>query len=228
MTYEGPIVVDGVSYGTRLPRGRHGIPRALVTENQRERLMDAATAIFATEGFSALAVANLIDRAGVSRGTFYENFENKLACLLAAQRRAFGRLRAAIEAGCSSRREWPAAVEAGVAAALDFASRSPDDANLILASSRPSAEPRLVGQGISANEWILDLIHNSAHDQPAARVPGRLNEQAAVGAAISIVGSCLARDRVGPLPELTSALVRIILAPYLGTDADSILDPGIG
>ncbi len=43
MSYEGTIVVEGVEYGSRLPRGRHGIPQALVTENQRDRLLDAAT-----------------------------------------------------------------------------------------------------------------------------------------------------------------------------------------
>ena len=84
MSYEGTIVVEGVEYGSRLPRGRHGIPQALVTENQRDRLLDAATEIFSDQGYAALAVANVIQQAGVSRGTFYEIFDNKFDCLLAA------------------------------------------------------------------------------------------------------------------------------------------------
>jgi AcrR family transcriptional regulator len=218
MSYEGTIVVEGVEYGSRLPRGRHGIPQALVTENQRDRLLDAATAIFAGEGYAALAVANVIGQAGVSRGTFYEIFENKFDCLLAAQRRSFDRLHATIVAACSAESEWPHGVAAGVAAALDFVAESPDDARLILASSHPSSEPQLARDGISANEWLVELLRDGSRRCPDARSPSDLTEQAAVGAAISIVGSCLASERVGPMPELTTALVQIILTPYLGGD----------
>src|SRR6187397_2433509 len=120
MSYEGTIVVEGVEYGSRLPRGRHGIPQALVIENQRDRLLDSATMIFAQRGFASLAVANVIEQAGVSRGTFYEIFDNKFDCLLAAQQRAFDRLHEVIVSACSAEEEWPRGVAAGVAAGLDF------------------------------------------------------------------------------------------------------------
>jgi AcrR family transcriptional regulator len=218
MSYEGTIVVEGVEYGSRLPRGRHGIPQALVTENQRDRLIDAATAIFAERGFASLAVANVIDQAGVSRGTFYEIFDNKFDCLLAAQQRAFDRLHRAIVSACSAEDDWPRGVAAGVAAGLDFVAEFPDDARLILASSHPSSEPQLASEGISANEWLADLLRDGSRTYADARSPSDLTEQAAVGAAISIVGSCLTSERVGPMPELTAALVQIILTPYLGGD----------
>jgi AcrR family transcriptional regulator len=218
MSYEGTIVVEGVEYGSRLPRGRHGIPQALVTANQRDRLLDAATSIFAAEGYAALAVANVIEQAGVSRGTFYEIFDNKFDCLLAAQQRAFDRLHAAIVSACSAEEAWPRGVAAGVASALDFATNFPDDARLILASSHPSSEPQLAREGISANEWLVELLREGSRRHPEARSPSDLTEQAAVGAAISIVGSCLASERIGPMPELTTALVQIILTPYLGGD----------
>jgi AcrR family transcriptional regulator len=218
MSYEGTIVVEGVEYGSRLPRGRHGIPQALVTENQRDRLLDAATTIFAEDGFAALAVASVIQRAGVSRGTFYEIFDNKFDCLLAAQQRAFDRLHAAIVTPCSAEAEWPQGVAAAVASALDLGVEFPDEARLILASSHPSSEPQLASEGISANEWLVALLREGSRRCPDAQSPSDLTEQAAVGAAISIVGSCLASDRVGPMPELTTALVQIILTPYLGGD----------
>jgi AcrR family transcriptional regulator len=218
MSYEGTIVVEGVEYGSRLPRGRHGIPQELVAANQRERLLDAATAILAEEGYASLAVVTVIERAGVSRGTFYEIFDNKFGCLLAAQQRAFDRLRAAIVTACSAELEWPRGVAAGVAAGLDFVAESPNDARLILASSHPSSEPQLARDGISANEWLIELIREGSQHCPDARSASDLTEQAAVGAAISIVGSCLASDRIGPMPELTSALVQIVLTPYLGGD----------
>jgi AcrR family transcriptional regulator len=221
MSYEGTIVVDGVQYGSRLPRGRHGIPQELVTANQRERLLDAATAMFAEEGYASLAVASVIDRAGVSRGTFYEIFDNKFDCLLAAQQRAFDRLRAVVVSACSAEPEWPRGVAAGVAAALEFAAEARTETRLILASSHATSEPQLASQGISVNDWLVELVREGANAFPNARGPSELTEQAAVGAAISIVGSCLVNERIGPTPELTSVLVQIILTPYLGGDEAS-------
>lgn len=218
MSYEGTIIVDGVEYGSRLPRGRHGIPHKLVVANQRERLLNAAAAIFAEEGYASLAVANVIRRAGVSRGTFYEIFDNKLDCLLAAQSRAFKRLNSAVVSACAAEEHWPRGVAAAIEVALDFAARSPEEASLILASSHPSSEPQLVEEGISVNRWLIDLLHNGSERYPAVRAPSDLTEQAAIGAAISIVGSCLANDRIGPMPELMAALVQIVLSPYVGTD----------
>ncbi|HEX6229187.1 MAG TPA: TetR/AcrR family transcriptional regulator [Solirubrobacterales bacterium] len=218
MSYEGTIVVDGVDYGHRLPRGRHGIPHETVIANQRERLLDAATAVFGEQGYASLSVANVIERAGVSRGTFYKLFENKSDCLLAAQQRAFGRLHEAIEAACSPAEEWPLGVSAAVNAVLDFAAASPDETRLILASSHPAAEPELARDGISLNRWLIDLLRDSSKRHPDARSPNDLTEQASVGAAVSIVGTILSDQRIGRMPDLTATLVQIILAPYLGGD----------
>jgi AcrR family transcriptional regulator len=218
MSYEGTIVVGGVEYGHRLPRGRHGIPQEAVIANQRERLLDAATAVFAERGYASLSVANVIERAGVSRGTFYKLFENKSDCLLAAQSRAFGRLHEAIESACSPAEEWPLGVSAAVNAVLNFAAESPDETRLILASSHPAAEPQLANDGISLNRWLIDLLRESSRRHPGAHSPNDLTEQAAVGAAVSIVGSIISNQRIGPMPDLTAVLVQIVLAPYLGSD----------
>ncbi len=47
-------------------------------------------------------------------------------------------------------------------------------------------------------------------------------EQAAVGAAVSIIDACSASDGIGPLPGLTSALVRDVITPYLGSQATQV------
>jgi AcrR family transcriptional regulator len=216
VSYEGTIVVDGVEYRQRLPRGRHGIPQDLVIANQRERLLDAATRIFAEQGYSALSVAGVIEEAGVSRQTFYDQFENKISCVLAAQARAFDHLQDAIDAACEDEPEWPGGVAASIPAVVQFAVDFPAETCLILASSNPSSEPELVKKGLSVNEWLAGLLREGSKNHPDARSPSEITEQAAIGAVVSIVGSCLTDGRVGPLRDLKSALVRIILAPYLG------------
>jgi AcrR family transcriptional regulator len=67
-----------------LPRGRNAAPRQIVWESQRERLLGAMADAVAEKGYANVAVADVIERAGVSRKTFYEQFENKQECFLTA------------------------------------------------------------------------------------------------------------------------------------------------
>jgi len=61
-----------------------GIPREEVARSQRERLFAAMVAAVTERGYSATTVADLVAMSGVSRTAFYEHFENKEACFVAA------------------------------------------------------------------------------------------------------------------------------------------------
>jgi AcrR family transcriptional regulator len=216
------VVVGGVEYGTRLPRGRHGIPHELITANQRERLLNATASVIAESGYAALAVGDLTDLAGVSRATFYKLFDDKHHCVLEAQAWAIERLLDQIETAGgevdSGGGEWPAVLAAGVGAALHFAAEHPGQALLVLASSQSPSEPKLAREGLALHLQLVRLLHEGAERCPEAREVGGLAEQAAVGAAMSIVGGCLAEGRADDLPGLHADLLRILLAPYFGTE----------
>lgn len=47
-------------------------------------MLDAVVAAVAEKGFAEMTVADVVARAGVSRRTFYEHFEDKLDCFLSA------------------------------------------------------------------------------------------------------------------------------------------------
>ncbi len=66
-----------------LPSGR-GTPREEAERNQRERLFAAMVATVAKKGYEATTVADLVERTGVSRSSFYKHFAGKKACFLAA------------------------------------------------------------------------------------------------------------------------------------------------
>src|SRR3954452_13087236 len=51
---------------------------------QRERMLAAVVDAVAETGFAEMTVADVVARAGVSRRTFYEHFDDKLDCFLAA------------------------------------------------------------------------------------------------------------------------------------------------
>jgi AcrR family transcriptional regulator len=217
MSTAGSSVIAGIDYG-RLPRGRHGIPKEEVLAHQRERLLGAAAEIFAEEGYASLTVGTVAAKAGVSRSTFYKFFDDKLDCVLAAQRRAFEALGQTIAWACAAEPEWPHAVAHAVGATLAFATRFPGEARLVLASNQVASEPALARQGLPVHERLVELLRQGSQHHPGARSPSSLAEQAAVGAAMSIVGGFFATGEAGALPECKADLIEIVLTPYLGAE----------
>lgn len=65
-----------------LPKGRHTLTRDQVEESQRLRLAVATAEALAEDGYANTPVAAILDRAGVSRQTFYQLYGNKLECFL--------------------------------------------------------------------------------------------------------------------------------------------------
>lgn len=76
----------------RLPRGSHGIPAAVVARNQRERLVAAIAEVCVESGYAGATASAVAKRAGVSTVTFYEQFADKLDCMLAAHEQLLERL----------------------------------------------------------------------------------------------------------------------------------------
>src|SRR5438270_860325 len=93
-----------------LPRGRHAAPRAVVRETQRARMLEAMVQAVAEKGYAHVAVADVIERAGVSRKTYYEQFANKEGCFLAAYDAGVDALLHAIDDGMADLApDWRAA-----------------------------------------------------------------------------------------------------------------------
>ena len=67
-----------------LPRGPHSLTRAQVSSSQRERLYGAMIEVVAEKGYAHTAVGDVLRRARISRATFYEQFDDKEDCFLAA------------------------------------------------------------------------------------------------------------------------------------------------
>jgi AcrR family transcriptional regulator len=115
---------DDASWGSRSPE------RAL--EIQRARLMDAAVEVVGEAGVRAATVAEVGTRANLSRTTFYNHFKDSADCVLAAHRRALGRLTASISEAFAKESAWSEGVVAGLAALVAFMDVEPQLAQVLL------------------------------------------------------------------------------------------------
>ena len=132
----------------RLPRGTHGLDPSLVAASQRTRLLEAAGRAVAEKGYAATTIDDIVRGAGVSKKTFYEHFQDKLGCFLAAYEAAsdelYEHVRAAQDSDAASS-DWHARTHAGIRAYLRWLAAEPALARVFLvevAAAGPEALAR--------------------------------------------------------------------------------------
>jgi AcrR family transcriptional regulator len=108
-----------------LPRGPHALSREEVAASQRARLMAAIPDVVAERGYAAATIAEISRRAGVSPKTFYEHFEDKLDCYLAAYDEFARVLLARIGGELDADAPWDEFVTAALTAYLGTLEREP-------------------------------------------------------------------------------------------------------
>ena len=153
----------------RIPTGRHTLPREEVARLQRERLLRSMIACSAEQGYQETTIADIVSLAETSRTAFYEHFESKEACFLAAYEQMAG---AYIEALVASGREaatWEEALDVGLSTYFEWFSERPEVAAAFL------VEIRKVGpRALEARAEVLDRVtfrlrllgDRARHEQP--------------------------------------------------------------
>jgi AcrR family transcriptional regulator len=114
-----------------LPRGPQALPRDEVAAHQRERLVEAMVQAVNERGVVATTISDLVARAGISRRTFYEHFENKEDCLLATYDTVVETEVQRLLSLAGSGKGWLEQLEAIIRALFDAIGDRPDAARLI-------------------------------------------------------------------------------------------------
>jgi AcrR family transcriptional regulator len=114
-----------------LPRGPQALPRAQVAAHQRERLVEAMVQAVNERGVVATTISDLVARAGISRRTFYEHFENKEDCLLATYDAVVEREVQRLLKVYDATDGWLEQLRAMIGALFDAIADRPDAARLI-------------------------------------------------------------------------------------------------
>jgi len=199
---------------TRLPPGRHGLPRAFVAENQRERLLNGVVEAVAEHGYNATTIGKITEAAKISRRTFYEYFPSKEECFLAAYAMVDDHVRGSMLAAADPADPWPDQVRAKLAALLEVLSRDAAVARFYL------VEPLAAGGEIAARyRDAMQLLAETIRPQsPLSEMDVEVRDQVLMGGIATLISRRLKAGGGDQLGELLSDLVELALAPYLGRD----------
>lgn len=199
----------------RLPRGRHGLPREYVAQNQRERLTQALADALYERGYEKTTVSLIGKRAGVSKSDFYKHFESKDACFLATYDFAVEKIREQVVSACAEAGEWATGVRDALAALLAYLANEPAQARLVL------VEGLRAGRGIydryqEALQSFVPYLRDGAPTPPREVAPPEATDEAVVGGIASLLGRRVIAGETERLGEFLPDIAEFALTPYLG------------
>jgi AcrR family transcriptional regulator len=185
-------------------------PATVDRSDPHERLLAGMVAAASSEGYGRASVARVIERAGVSRATFYEHFADRESCFLAAYRVTLSRVRSTVRAAADAALplDRPRRV---LEALLREVAADPPAARFVLFEAL--AAPRLVRAEHEALMGDLEAeIQCSLASQD--QIEGRLQLSAtALRAGVEeVVSSRLLRGEAATLPRLLPDLLAWIEA----------------
>ncbi len=207
--------------GGQFPSGIRSLPADLVSAVQRERLLAAMLRATAELGYREVSVQDVLDRAGVSRPTFYEHFENKEGCFLAAFDAAAARLRKRLEAAAEGGETWRERLRLALEDLLRFVAEDPDAAMSLIVDARAACPPALLRRDELLDHFASCLDTQVRAETPADDPPSAIAAAGIVGGIEALLYSRINRGETDGLEALLPSLMYFAVLPYEGHKAAS-------
>jgi len=196
-----------------------GPPDGTLPSPQRERILDATERLVAANGCAGTSIEAIVKEAGVSSVTFYELFESKEDCFVAAFDRAVAwgveRMAAAIhEAGEAGELSWPEQVATGLRTTTKLMLEAPKRARLCLVEAQTGGTELNARFEATLDRLAAKLREGRAQPTASGDLPAS-HEEATAGALAWLLRERLETGGAEKLEALYPELIDIALAPYL-------------
>jgi AcrR family transcriptional regulator len=193
------------------------LPREAVTESQRSRIHQAMIEVVSERGYPDTRVVDVIGVAGVSRKTFYELFDSKEDCFLAAYDVLLGNLLGeatdAFEANAGA--PWAERVAAALGALLEHLSAHPDEARFAIVEVLAAGPKALTRRDAALRQFTGFL--ESGRSETSFELPG-ITSIAIAGGVNELLYSEILHGAVSRLPSRLPDLMFWITLPFLGAE----------
>lgn len=212
----------------RAPSSDASAARRMV-EIQRGRILAAMVEVCAEHGAANVTVAHVVERAGVSRRTFYELYRNREDCFLATFDEGMERASRYVLQDYDPHASWVARLRLALTRLLAFLDVEPGVGQLLIVGSL-GAGPAALERRAGAIDRIVAFVQEGSSEAKGVVEPPPLTAEGIVGGVLSVLHARLL-DVLAPyahtdgrpqdcgqasLLELTGPLMSMIVLPYLG------------
>lgn len=150
----------------------------------RARLLTAARTLFARYGYHAVRPQDVAREAGVAQGTFYQYFDDKLACFLAFSQQVDAELGAAVQIRLEGAADFEDRLARAVETVLDYADAHPRELMAVMADARMLTAEGSDAGGLFerwAGFWAQVLEHGQREGRVRADLDLRLAGASVLG-----------------------------------------------
>lgn len=202
---------------TRLPSRSGWLSHEQVMGIQRARILAAAVDSMQESGYAALTVAAVVQRARVSRKTFYEVFANRGECFTAVVEEISARALSLARSAYAAENGWLAVTRSALNSLLCLIDEEPGLARIwfIDAMAGPEAVHEHKTEVTATLAAAVDLGRGVAGDRPQ---PSQLTAEATVGGISQIISTRLLNGSRESFAELLGPCMYLIALPYLGVE----------
>jgi AcrR family transcriptional regulator len=183
-------------------------------EDERERLLHNALRLAVADNYTDLSAPQIAEEAGVAIDTFFELFDDKEECFLAALDMMGDELLSIAAHPDLVSSDWPRAVRRVIAELMRYLADHPLYAQTI-AREAFTAGPEAVERNLELAQGIATLLTEGAPGEAQSR----LAVDGVAGAIWHLVRCQVASERIQLLPALSDYLSYVVLAPFIGADA---------
>jgi AcrR family transcriptional regulator len=191
----------------------------LTNPSKRQEIFTGMLEAVGEVGYDRTSVRSVLDRTGLYRQAFYDNFASKQDCYLQAYDEQLVRIEAGMRAAAFPHETWRGQLRAGLGALLDFVDSAPRVARALVVEVHPAGE-----EAVAKHTAALARTHaflDRAREDPAASAgaaPALTSEAIASGIHVVLHSRLAAGDRRG-FRHLLPELMYIAVLPYFGGEA---------
>lgn len=199
----------------KLPAGRQLAPRDFVVQNQRERMLLATAELVAERGYQKTTIELIAKTARVALSTFYEQFDSKEDCFLAAFDESVAAAREVFGELLDREQPWPDQISSGLEIFLEMVVAEKSRAKLCIVEAQAAGSAGLARYQAMLESVAPKLREGRQFNPRASRLPDGL-EVAIAGGLAWLVHQRLIADRVEGIKALLPEMLQITLTPYVG------------
>jgi len=181
-------------------------------------ILEGMLEVVGKNGYEAASVRMVLDRTGLYRQAFYDEFADKDACYLEAFEFGVARLEAVTSAAAATEEGWKDKLHVGLGALLDALDADPDLGRAIFVEVH-AAGPEALQRRSQAMKRATDFIDSARHSSSGSESPPPIAAEGIVAGMHAVVHAKLAAGEDDGFRQLLPDFTYFAVLPYFGPDA---------
>jgi AcrR family transcriptional regulator len=188
-----------------------------VTPSKRQAILDGMLEAVGAEGYEGTSVRTVLDRTGVYRQAFYDNFADKDDCYLQAYDAGVERVEALILAAAAKQPDWIGELRAGLGALLDFLDAEPDVGRALIVEVH-AAGPEALAKRTAVMQRVNVFLDRARDAAAESESPPPIAGEGIAAGIHALIHSRLAAGAGDGFRELLPEFMYFAVLPYFGAE----------